>query len=458
MRTGAPVVPSCQLAHRLVLSGMATLEYVDVLGESCYVTYCAEPVLASAARLYCGSLDNLKTVLTEFTEYVDKRYVLDSGSSGEFIARVILLRAMDSLAENCCSSVDTSMFNSVNQDWINSVAMGRLNVSLPNNTPSFPDYFAVKLRDFLSKLAGLTEAEITALGLSEAMLDGLVNVNQFIACKRPYAFSQAVLKEAFLRGVGLSLPVNWPGADLLIPVLRSDNLFSAVMVQVKNLDQMSIPGSTSALSKEIISKLTAKYTLLEDALKDIVPDQEFAKIVIQFALPREGNQTTFGDLVQIRPCKPDAGRGEVLWILGLAGFKHLFTHPHRGSAKFNAEILTDLNSILNNARDFVDSINEDVSLKTTHSQTKKEGIRTLLNTYIPLKTSQHLSLLQSSPTKAGLKRAVTSGRKGNAKKKQKPGKIIARGEGSAKKKQNMPSAPAKAPTTKSPSKASKSKN
>ena len=41
MRTGAPVVPSCQLAHKLVLSGMATLEYVDVLGESCYVTYCA---------------------------------------------------------------------------------------------------------------------------------------------------------------------------------------------------------------------------------------------------------------------------------------------------------------------------------------------------------------------------------------------------------------------------------
>jgi hypothetical protein len=94
LRTSAPVVPSCPLAHKLVLSGMATLEYVDAVGESCYVSYCPEPVLSNAARLFTGSLINFDVVLEEFVNYVDKRHVLDLGSSGEFVAIIIAMRAL----------------------------------------------------------------------------------------------------------------------------------------------------------------------------------------------------------------------------------------------------------------------------------------------------------------------------------------------------------------------------
>ena len=412
--------------------------------------------MASAARLYCGTLGNLKDVLKKFTEYVDKRYVLDSGCSGEFVARVILLRAMDCLAENC-KNVDTEMCTSVTKEWIedvNNVPSGSssaasLSADVANSfevyDAEFPDYFAVKLEYFLKKLAGLTDAGIAALELSRPMLDGLVNVNQFIACKRPYVLNQATLKEAFLRGVGLSLPVNWPGADLLIPVYRSDNLFSAIMIQVKNLDQSSIPGANSELSTEIIDKLTAEYTLFEGALKDVVAGQEFAKIVFQFALPSEDDRRTFNDLVQIRACKPGAGQGNVLWMLGLAGFKHLFApepkieatsptvddtasaltstlaatsissrpnQPTRKSARItaieetaaaaivhvpynitpDAEIINNLQAILNNARDFVDSIKKD-KVVVNRTQNTRKGIRSLLNNHIPLKTTDYLALL-----------------------------------------------------------------
>ncbi len=453
LRTGAPVVPSCNLAHRMVLSGMATLEYVDVFGESCYVSYCPEPVLAGAARLYCGSLNGLGIVLKQFKEYVDKRYVLDTGSAGEFIARVILLRAVDSLTENSASSsssssypLTTTRFNSPDSNWINGITSGLLNVPLSSETPSFPGYCLVTLRSFLQQLCPLNEHGIEELDLSEEILGGLVNLSQFIATKRPFDVDQDVLKHGFLRGVGFSLPTNFPGADLMIPVFRTDGLFSPIMIQVKNLGQLSIPGEATDKATEIIGELSASYMGIKNCLAD-VPNEEFAKIVIQFA---ESSHKSHEDLVKIYKCATDSGKGNVLWILGLDGFKHLFSSSsvafvepedkasisHASSAILrkssrqagsifraqascpivynlapipNEELFGYLDLILNNARDFVESLDFTMIRKVTPSQTTRDGIRKTLNTYLPLKTNCFFGLDKNMPMEADVANDETMG-------------------------------------------------
>ncbi len=400
MRTGASVVPSCSLAHKLVLSGMATLEYVDVLGESCYVSYCPEPVVANAARLYCGSLANLSSVMKQFLEYVDKRHVLDTGSAGEFIARVILLRAVDCLLVGASGNrVATATIHSISDDWISIVALKNMYQPLPNNTPIFPLYGLVTLKNFLKKLGGISDDVVSALGLSNAMIDGLVNLSQFIATKRPFDVNQALLKNAFLRGIGFSLPLNFPGADLMIPVYRADGRFSRIMIQVKNLDQLSIPGENAKKSLEIIGELTVPYMELQNCLAS-VPEQEFAKVVIQFTEPKCRVPRASSELVKVRHAAPNAGRGNVLWILGLEGFKHLFIasddDPARIGLSFDS-VFKDISSILSNARDFVDTINDNDFVSASQSQTKREGIRELLNTFLPFKTSYCIHLKPGLP-------------------------------------------------------------
>ena len=197
MRTGAPVVPSCQLAHRLVLSGMAALEWVDVEGESCFVSYCPEPVLSNAARLFAGSLDNLNLVLAEFLEYVDKRYVLDSGSAGEFVARVIALRAVDRASEVKLTQTQSTICGSVDETWLKNENT-YTDSEFPGHTQKYPSYALITLRDFLTNLANLSDEVVDKLNLSVEMLDGLVNVSQFIAAKRPFQCDQLTLMHAFI--------------------------------------------------------------------------------------------------------------------------------------------------------------------------------------------------------------------------------------------------------------------
>jgi hypothetical protein len=51
MRIGSKVVAQDELAHKLVLSGMATLINVDIYGSRCLVEYIPEPILSNAARI-----------------------------------------------------------------------------------------------------------------------------------------------------------------------------------------------------------------------------------------------------------------------------------------------------------------------------------------------------------------------------------------------------------------------
>lgn len=415
MRTGAPVVPSCQLAHRLVLSGMATLEFVDVDGESCYVSYCAEPVLASAARLYCGSLDNLDVVLAKFLDYVDKRYVLDSGSAGEFVARIIALRAVDRASEVNLTQTQSIPCASVDKAWLDDQE-GHIDPVFPDHTQKYPSCVLITLQDFLTNLTNLNKDDLAGLNLSEEMLDGLVNVSQFIVAKRPFHCDQLTLMHAFIRSVGFSLPTGAKGADLMIPVLRSDNCFSAVMIQVKNLSQLSIPGANTQSSQEFVEKLTCYYTGLDLSAKadlKAVPDNECAKIVFQFADQRARAIERTPALVAFRTCprvitevegsgadavektKNIVEKGDVLWMLGLNGFAHLFADNSIQSQN-EASILSKLNCILSGARDYVDALPPSMTPLFTDSQNKREGIRNLINTSIPLKSTDYLILQDSS--------------------------------------------------------------
>ena len=394
LRTGAPVVPSCELTHKLVLSGMALLQYVDVFGESCEVSYCPEPILSSAARLFAGSLDNLRIVLKQFLEYVDKRCVLDLGSSGEFVARIAILRAMDKLAEvPSDQSKKSNLFvKSIDDNWFLAIKDGG-KCDFPADSQTFPNYAMFTLREFLTTLGNCTVGELGELKLSKEMLDGLVNVSQFVTVKREFKCDQLFLLHGFLRAVGFCLPTNWPGADLMIPVFRSDNRFSCVMVQVKNLDQLSIPGTGTNLSNTIINMMKHGYIKLDLSAKGVfetVPNCEFAKVIIQFAEQRTittENQKIFKQIV------PSAtGKDRVLWILGLEGFKHLFTPTGASQSGDSNEIIKDLETILSGARDFVNRIDDQSLLKLESSQNTREGIRTLLNTSVPIQCSDYLSL------------------------------------------------------------------
>ena len=218
----------------------------------------------------------------------------------------------------------------------------------------------------------------------------------------------------------------------MIPVLRSDNCFSAVMIQVKNLDQLSIPGAGTQSSDEIVEKLTCFYTKLDLGQKanlKAVPNNECAKIVFQFADQRSSTASrTAPALLDILPCPreiivkerskskkssvskeaSDAGvsekkitlveKGDVLWMLGLDGFAHLF-QGQTGSffqRQTGYNILSNLNFILSGARDYVNAIPPQMTPLFTPSQNEREGIRNLLNTSLPLKSTDYLALQDCS--------------------------------------------------------------
>lgn len=95
LRTGSTVVPQDQLAHRLVLSGMATLTYVDVTGSRCYMEYIPEPILSNNARLIMNNKDSYIRSLDEYVKRLELGVFHESGEAGEQVARIVLLRIMD---------------------------------------------------------------------------------------------------------------------------------------------------------------------------------------------------------------------------------------------------------------------------------------------------------------------------------------------------------------------------
>ena len=86
------------------------------------------------------------------------------------------------------------------------------------------------LKEYLLMLSSACEVDLSSFGVSDA----LVSFNQFIQLETPLTINQPYLLHGFVRFVAFILPFRAPGVDLVIPVLRTDNKMSCVVIQVKN--------------------------------------------------------------------------------------------------------------------------------------------------------------------------------------------------------------------------------
>ena len=225
VRICVSVSPQGDLVHKMVQSGLATLLYVDVLGLKCFTTFIPEPVVSNSARQILVSEMNMKTALTRLVTEIS-RGVLQKGQAGELVGRIILLMAMDIGA----SSDDLVIYKEVHE--------------------------------FLKDLSN-SKVETDASMLSEEFLHGFVSFSQFISLEKvgfsneemKFEVNQELLLHAFVRGSALILPIRTEGADLVIPVLKSDNTMSCIIIQIKNLAKNKIIPASSVQCREILDKL-----------------------------------------------------------------------------------------------------------------------------------------------------------------------------------------------------------
>ncbi len=365
MRMGASMNPQDPFSRRLVLTGLATLRYVDFNEFDCEVNYSVEPVVANVARVLIGSLDDLKVALEDYVRRLNRGVMHDLGVAGELVARILLMRVQDSLVEfSTIPPASEPLFFSHN---------------LLNSPNRFPLVSVVKLSDFLKQLGDLTNDELASLNLSAPMLDGLVHLSQNFQMMRPVEVNQILLAHAFVRGVGFILPGKFEGIDLLVPVFRSDNTFSCLVIQVKNLSQLSILGPNSDQAQDIIRKLSAihipNFSLRAISSFKNVPGWEIAKVVIQFRPPFAEKDVPTKSIV-------DAQRSKVLWLLGLDAFEHLFGGPE-------SAVIDLLNEILYGDRDFVKTIPTTLEPCLTSLQSTRDGVRTLLSSFSVLESSTY---------------------------------------------------------------------
>jgi hypothetical protein len=74
---------------------MATLISVDIDGSRCIVEYIPEPILSNAARIALTNVVTFKKAIKEYVRRLQLGSFHDSGSAGELVGRIVLLRAMD---------------------------------------------------------------------------------------------------------------------------------------------------------------------------------------------------------------------------------------------------------------------------------------------------------------------------------------------------------------------------
>lgn len=178
------------------------------------------------------------------------------------------------------------------------------------------------LEKYLQTLTTLPKEEFAKFGVSEAVLKGLVNVNQFVQVERnfrsknkKFIIDQQYLLHCFARFCGLILPRgSAKGLDLIIPVFRTDTLMSCVVIQVKNLAARTFPANTST---DVMSKLGLDY-LNFGVIGEFkaAPKDDFVRIVIQFSELKQA--TRHFDWKKL------TGDKHALWLLGLKAFENLF--------------------------------------------------------------------------------------------------------------------------------------
>jgi hypothetical protein len=483
MRIGSKVVAQDELAHKLVLSGMATLINVDIYGSRCLVEYIPEPILSNAARIALTNVGKYKKAIKEYVRRLQLGSFHDSGSAGELVGRIVLLRAMDLsilkrkknnigeskeveaeafgiraifdgdlknqilkalkfaewsekisklrrepteafyvspklLTETIELSAETdskdmeSSCDYIVQNAENEIA-AEPSSTTTNFTPTTPTeeetisvdadtsfisplIGASTVKEFLMFLSDLTDASsLKNLGVSDEVLDGLVCFNQFVQMDHPLEVNQQVLLHFFARSSALILADGAAGADLKIPVLRTDNKMSCISIQIKNYGVSTFPHKSSETTSKFMTEHMKYFNLGPIADFKEVHKDDFVRIVIQFngkgfddqVLRSENTKNIHwvnipNSISQASSAVNQASRRKVqcqaLWIRGLECFRPLF---------FDDEsLIKDLNIILSGQRDFLSAVEFPKITLPTMLQTTEIGARVLADCARPLAT------------------------------------------------------------------------
>ncbi len=451
MRTGSTVTPQDHLAHRLVLSGMATLAYVDVDGSRCYIEYIPEPILTNNARLQMYNRSFYIKGLDEYNKKMELGVFHEAGEAGEQVARMVLLRIMDlaclyphrgdkkaakfhinaehligngaqklkiaslfaekleeihrsSSTENWNVPADSPLDSPDTKSFKPPLTGSNAQGSAPSTTDATtsnasnqvnlaflsPSIALCTVKEFLLLLScGAVDDEFQKFGVSDEVMNGVLSFAQFVKLRSPMHINQAYLMHAFARGCAFILADYARGADLVIPVLRTDNKMSCIAVQIKNL-QESFPDDvitvTSGLSKDSLGFLDfGSVADFEAALAD-----DFIRIVIQFGpvdgkIKRNCNEFFWSQIPNSDSCIPTrTGPCHALWLFGLKALGHCFFN--------DKEILSLLNTILSRRHDVYRHLNYPSFPLPTYLQSTEEGARFLGKLARPLANYSNLAI------------------------------------------------------------------
>ena len=242
MRTGSSVQPQDKLAHKLVLSGMATLLYVDSDSSRCWIDFIPEPMVSNGARTIMTSFRSLSKSINEYVRRLELGTFHGSGDAGEIVARIILLRNMDlCLVKRKISShlpeeaLMKDLLNIGHDDFfgigtseeskreficeLDRISSLQGIPAAPIETPEsllsteffFPKVSVTSVKEYLMMLSKRPVSEFSNFGVSENVLNGLVSVNQFIQMDNPLTkITAPYLLHTFARSCALILPPRAP--------------------------------------------------------------------------------------------------------------------------------------------------------------------------------------------------------------------------------------------------------
>jgi hypothetical protein len=265
-RLGIRPYMSTPLATQLVADYMAVLSYVSCEREHFFVSYSSDPILTlGAARLWhfgvdtAGSSSNLSRYILPQLKVLLRQEVLDTGGVGEFVARIVLLLAMDA-----CAVLETD-----NEDM---------------RWSGGGEFYSVPT--FLQALAGTSvdvhqhrgRASTTMADVHKAMEtrwgDYFVSFTHFVQLSEEP--NETCLWGLLGRRAAAMLPRGQRGADLIIPIcLRrrkqssstSRPLVSMILVQVKNHER-----GYSSFIKAVTKKMDPEFVFSEaNPLRDTAP-------------------------------------------------------------------------------------------------------------------------------------------------------------------------------------------
>ena len=347
IRSGLQVAPPDELTHKLVLKGMALLKYVDFPGTRCLIEYVPEPVLSTAAKFIMSSDADFLTGLMELVRLQHLGTFYNSGKAGELAARLFLTRAMD-------KCVPVSGWNQISE------------IPLAVTT----------LRNYLAALTGLSAQELSNFDVSDEMMDGLVSANQVIQLHNAKVkIDQSFLMNGFARSCSFALFTNAPGADDIIPVLRTDNRMGCIAIQTKNR-RANFPVKFDEFSKGIQIENLKFLDLEKTGDFEALPDaDDFIRIVIQFGAPdRPGANHRWW---QVNDPFSSYGRRKVLWLNGISALDHLVCLQSSTSLAVKNEIISYLQDLIAGDWNFVQGIDFSSMSAITNLQSTLQGAQAL---------------------------------------------------------------------------------